>query len=104
MAPLGGYGRLMPQQPARDNRWSYPAEGETSADIDREMTDAESVEAKQSHRTIVNPQVPAGAQGLSSDSPGTNPAEVRRHEDGNVADVAGSANEDKARRTPPTEG
>jgi hypothetical protein len=64
-----------------EDRWTYPAEGDTSGDIDREMTDPESVAAKQEQRIVVNPQEPSSHQGHSADAMGTNPSD-RRHEEG----------------------
>ena len=58
-----------------EDRWTYPAAGDTSRDIDEEVTDAATVAAKQHERAVTHPQVPGRTQGLSSDAPGVNPAE-----------------------------
>lgn len=61
-----------------EDRWTYPADGDTPGDIDREMTDTESVERKQRERAVTHPQAPERAQGLSSDAPGVDPADRER--------------------------
>jgi hypothetical protein len=58
-----------------DGRWVYPAEGEDPREIDREATDAETVQAKQSGRQVTHDQEPERAQGLSSDRPGVDVSE-----------------------------
>lgn len=61
-----------------EDRWVYPATGETSVDIDHELTDAEVVARRQRDRSVTHRQAREGLQGLSSDSPGTDPA-TRQH-------------------------
>lgn len=63
-----------------EDRWTYPGEDDTSRDIDREQTDAETVARKQDGRAVSHPQSPTRTQGLSADAPGTNPAD--RHAEG----------------------
>jgi hypothetical protein len=62
-----------------EDRWTYPAEGETSKDIDAELTDAEVVERKQRERSVSHPQEPERHQGLSSDAPGVDPKDRDVH-------------------------
>ena len=58
-----------------EDRWTYPAEGETSRDIDREQADAETVALKQEERAVSHPQEPERVQGLSADAPGVDPSD-----------------------------
>ena len=58
-----------------DDRWVYPAEGEDPREIDREATDAATVQAKQNRRQVTHDQEPERHQGLSSDRPGVDVSE-----------------------------
>ena len=66
-----GYASVM----SSDDRWTYPAEGDTPGDTDREATDAETVDDVRRSRTLKHPQDAVGGQGLSSDAPGVDPSE-----------------------------
>jgi hypothetical protein len=61
-----------------EDRYTYPAEGDSSADIDREMTDAETVTRKQAERQVTHPQPRERVQGTSADSPGVDPSDRER--------------------------
>ena len=58
-----------------DDRWTYPAEGDTPGDTDREASDAEKVEDIRRSRPVTHPQDEERAHGLSSDAPGVDPSE-----------------------------
>jgi len=58
-----------------EDRWTYPSEGDDSRDIDREMTDADSVARKQDERAVTHEQEPERAQGTSADAPGVDPSD-----------------------------
>lgn len=58
-----------------EDRWTYPTGSDTSRDIDREQTDAETVARKQDERAVSHPQAPDRAQGLSADAPGVDPSD-----------------------------
>ncbi len=57
-----------------EDRWTYPAEGDDSRDIDREQTDAATVAAKQAERHVTHEQPAEGQQGTSADAPGKDPS------------------------------
>ena len=57
-----------------EDRYTYPAEGETSEDRDRDFTDVEEQARLAEHRSVVNAEEPEGAQGTSADAQGHNPA------------------------------
>lgn len=61
-----------------EDRWTYPAEGDDSRDIDREMTDAETVARKQAGRAVSHDQARERAQGTSADAPGRDPSDRER--------------------------
>jgi hypothetical protein len=61
-----------------EDRYTYPGEGDTSRDIDREVSDAEAVRRKQAGRQVTHPQPAERAQGTSADSPGVDPADRER--------------------------
>jgi hypothetical protein len=61
-----------------EDRYTYPGEGETSRDIDREMADAETVARKQTERQVSHPQRPERQQGTSADTPGWDPSDRER--------------------------
>lgn len=61
-----------------EDRWTYPAEGDTSRDIDREQTDAETVARKQAERAVTHPQERERVQGTSADAPGVDPSDRER--------------------------
>ncbi len=58
-----------------EDRYTYPAEGETSVDRDRDFTDVEEQARLAEERAVVNADEPDGAQGTSADARGTNPAD-----------------------------
>ncbi len=58
-----------------DDRWTYPAEGDTPGDIDRETSDAEVVDDVRRSRPVRHPQPEDREQGLSSDAPGVDPSD-----------------------------
>ena len=58
-----------------DDRWTYPAEGDTPGDTDREATDPETVDQIRRSRPVKHPQDADREQGLSSDAPGVDPSE-----------------------------
>ena len=58
-----------------EDRWTYPAQGEDSRDIDREHTDAATVARKQEERPVTHGQEPESQQGTSADAPGVNPSD-----------------------------
>ena len=64
-----------------EDRWTYPAEGDDSRDIDRELTDEEEVARKQADRAVSHDQPREGAQGTSADTPGQDPSD-REHDGG----------------------
>jgi hypothetical protein len=61
-----------------EDRYTYPAEGDTPRDIDREVTDAETVARKQAERQVTHPQPPERVQGTSADAPGHDPSDRER--------------------------
>ena len=63
-----------------EDRWTYPAEGDDSRDIDREQTDPETVAAKQAERHVTHEQEAEGQQGTTADAPGRDPSD--RHHPG----------------------
>ena len=65
-----------------EDRWTYPSRDDDSRDIDREMIDPESVAAKQATRAVSHPQERERAQGTSADSPGIDPSDRERADDG----------------------
>ena len=68
-----------------EDRWTYPAEGDDSRDIDREQTDAATVVRKQAERHVTHEQEPEGRQGTSADAPGQDPSD--RQAEGGQATV-----------------
>jgi len=58
-----------------EDRWTYPAEGDDSRDIDREHTDAQAVARKQEERSVTHGQDPERQQGTSADAPGVDPSD-----------------------------
>ena len=61
-----------------EDRWTYPAEGDTPAEADREQTDPEAVARTQDERAVTHPQHRERAQGLTSDAPGEDPSDRER--------------------------
>lgn len=57
-----------------EDRWVYPAEHDTPREIDRELTDPETVARRERERSVTHRQPRAGEQGISSDAPGTDPS------------------------------
>lgn len=57
-----------------EDRWVYPADGETPKQIDEELFDPEAAATLQQTRSVTHRQPPAGEQGISSDTPGTDPS------------------------------
>ncbi len=58
-----------------EDRYTYPAEGDTSADRDVDFTDVEEQAHLAEHRAVVNDSEPEREQGTSADAPGHNPAD-----------------------------
>jgi len=58
-----------------EDRYTYPAEGETSQDRDADFTDVEEQARLAERRAVVNAEEPERAQGTSADAPGHNPAD-----------------------------
>ncbi len=58
-----------------EDRYTYPAEGDTSQDRDLDFTDVDEQERLAHRRAVVNDQEPERAQGTSADAPGNNPAD-----------------------------
>ena len=65
-----------------EDRWTYPSRADDSRDIDREMSDADSVAAKQATRAVSHPQERERDQGTSADSPGIDPSDRERADGG----------------------
>jgi|GEM_PF-3345986 len=65
-----------------EDRWTYPSRDDDSRDIDREMSDADLVALKQATRAVTHPQERERAQGTSADSPGVDPSDRERADDG----------------------
>ena len=65
-----------------EDRWTYPSRDDDPRDIDREMTDPESVADKQATRAVSHPQERERTQGTRADSPGIDPSDRERAEDG----------------------
>lgn len=61
-----------------EDRWTRPAEGDTSWDIDREMADPDVVTRKQAERSVTHPQQRERVQGTSADAPGVDPSDRER--------------------------
>ena len=64
-----------------EDRWTYPSRDDDPRDIDREMSDADSVAAKQATRAVSHAKAREGRQGTTADSPGVDPSD-RHHPDG----------------------
>ena len=61
-----------------EDRWTYPAEGDDSRDIDREHADLDvgvAVDRKQAERHVTHEQDTEGRQGTSADAPGEDPSD-----------------------------
>jgi hypothetical protein len=61
-----------------EDRYTYPAEGDSPRDIDREMADAETVARTRAERQVTHPQPRERAQGTSADAPGVDPSDRER--------------------------
>jgi hypothetical protein len=85
-----------------DERWVYPAEGEDPREIDREATDAATVQARQSGRQVTHDQKPERRQGLSSDRPGVDVSE-RESVDAVRTDSTSATDPDSTGDAPPVE-
>jgi hypothetical protein len=85
-----------------DERWVYPAEGEDPREIDREATDAATVQARQSGRQVTHDQKPERRQGLSSDRPGVDVSE-RESVDAVRTDSTPATDPDSTGDAPPVE-
>lgn len=60
-----------------EDRWTYPADGEDPRDIDAETQDPTQMSKRQQTRHVSHDadDEAGGESGLSSDSPGANPAD-----------------------------
>ena len=58
-----------------EDRYTYPGEGDTSADRDVDFTDEDEQARLAERRAVVNDQEPERSQGTSADAPGRNPAD-----------------------------
>jgi hypothetical protein len=85
-----------------DDRYVHPAEGEDPREIDREATDAATVQAKQRGRQVTHDQEPERAQGLSSDRPGVDVSE-RESVEGVRTDSMSATDPDAVGDGPPAE-
>jgi hypothetical protein len=85
-----------------DDRWVYPAEGEDPREVDREATDAATVQAKQSSRQVTHDQKPERLQGLSSDRPGVDVSE-RESVEAVRTDSTSATDPDSTGDAPPAE-
>ena len=63
-----------------EDRYTQPTEGDDPRERDEEFTDSEAMAARQRERQVTNAQDAEGAQALSSDAPGRNPADRHRME------------------------
>ena len=61
-----------------EDRWTYPADADTSRDIDREQKDEETVARKREQRQVSHDQPVEREQGTSADSPGHDPSDRER--------------------------
>lgn len=57
-----------------EDRYTYPAEGDTSEDRDLEFTDLDEQARLAADRVVVNDEEPEREQGTSADAPGSNPS------------------------------
>ena len=58
-----------------EDRYTYPAEGDTSEDRDRDFTDVDEQARLAERRAVVNDEEPHREQGTSADAPGHNPSD-----------------------------
>jgi hypothetical protein len=63
-----------------EDRWTYPADEDTSRDIDREQADPDTVARKREARQVSHDQPAEREQGTSADSPGVDPSDRHRAE------------------------
>jgi hypothetical protein len=65
-----------------EDRWTYPARDEDPRQVDREMSDGDLAAIKEATRAVTHPQERERTQGTSADSPGIDPSDRERADDG----------------------